>query len=565
VKTPLVLLLGLSGCASSVAAWDPQHPTPQGPPPPALRSPAALERVTTARPRFTWRLPPGESSVIVEVCRDRGCKRVVVRHEIHGRESWTPDGDLPSGPAYWRAFGKSGELVGEQPSEARALAIDTNVSWSGAHVEVIVPASNSDYGKRLVPKLDAAAELYAKILNIRLPPGTVPLLFYGSDEAYLLSHGRSAPIAHEAGFASEQARDSQGQYIVSARSSAVHVKFGVQDGIDDDPDASGLLEEVALHELAHAVQFTGVFHYHDLPAWWVEGLSELLASRAKRDIFGVPFERQFSLARRARLVERLHATHKMVPLTDLLTFESTRPHSSDPETVAALYGESFCLLHFLDVEQPEAFGRLMQSVANMSSLHGSTTQLRQLTGDLSAFESRWLTALAKEPLAQWNSGSDRVELRTTADELVLAAPAGEIGPAVYVGPTVGAAPAPTSGERVEATVDVHAGDALSACLWLRGGGGNYAACIYAKGSARLIHLEKKSQILAQAKFLPLQLGPGTPHRLSLELGHERWTLRLDDVEVLSAAAPAASVSAWGVAADNGRSHYRDVHLAKSTP
>ena len=558
LKKLLPFVLALHACARPLPGWDAQHPTPQGPPPPELRAPDDKERLTTPRPHFSWRLPPGETAGVLELCRDPECKRVLVRHEA--RDGWTPDVDLPSGPAFWRVFGKSGDLVGKEATPARPIAIDTTITWTGKHVEGVFPRSNSEYGKRLVPKLDAAVELYAKILKVPLPSGTTLVLFYGSDEAYLYSHGRGAPIDHEAGFASEQRRDSSGQYIVGAPPTAVHVKFGVHDGFDDDPEANGFVEEVALHELAHAVQFTGVFHYHDLPAWWVEGLSDLLASRALRDIFGVPYARQFSLASRSRNVMYLHEKHKLVPLDELFTFESTRPHSADPVTVAALYAESYCLLHFLDVEQPEAFGRLMQSVANMQSLHGSTTQLRQLTGDLGAFEQRWLAALAQEPLLPWAATSERVELRVAGNELVVTASPQQFNTVRYVGPTVAPPVPPAVGDQLEATLDVHAGDEPGSCLFVHGVNGSYVACVGNSGNARLFRLMRHSEVVAQAKMQKGLIVPGTAHRLSLALGADHWILRLDDSDVLDARPPTGGVDAWGVSAFDGRSHYRDVQL-----
>jgi hypothetical protein len=555
-----VLLFVAEGCAAAVA-WDPQHPTPQGPPSPALKSPAASDRVTNSRPHFSWRLPAGEKSAVVEVCRDAACNRVVAKGEA-ARE-WTPDQDLPSGMVYWRAFGKDGDLVGKQASETRPLAVDTSVSWTGKHVEVIVPLSASRFGEQLAPRLDRAVELYAKVLGVAVPPASIPVLFYTTDEAYERAHARSAPIAHEAGFAFFPRQDSSGAPIVGGPRLGCHVKFGAQDGIGDDPDATGVIEEVALHELAHAVEFLAVPRYMDLPAWWTEGLSDLLACRAMREILGVPLERQRLLSSRVRLVDALARSGKLVPLTELVNFESGKPHTLDPVRMFALYAESFYLLHFLEAEQPERFAATLRAVANMTALRGATSQLRDLTGDLDSFQKRWLAAVGGEHLASWQPLSERSDVRTTPAELVLNAPPGIIGAAAYSGPSVTLASSPRVGDAIEAVVDVHAGDEPVGCLLVAGARANYVACANNR-NARLLRLRvPQSDTLASANIPAGAMATGTQHKLALEIGAERWTLRLDDEVVLEAAPPREELRAWGVAAVSGRSHYRGAHLRKA--
>ncbi|HEX4457951.1 MAG TPA: hypothetical protein VIA18_08265, partial [Polyangia bacterium] len=214
------------------------------------------------------------------------------------------------------------------------------------------------------------------------------------------------------------------------------------------------------------------------------------------------------------------------------------------------------------IEQPEAFARLMHSVANMQSVHGSTVQLRQLTGDLGAFEQRWLTALANEKLLPWAATSDRVDLRVAGNALSVTASPKQYNVVRYVGPTVAPPAPPAFDDKLEATLDVHAGDEPRSCLFVHGVNGNYIACVNNGGHARILRLMQHSQILAQGNIAKGLLAPGAQHRLSLELGLEHWILRLDDAVVLDAKPPTIGIDAWGVAAYDGRSHYRDVQLVK---
>src|SRR6185312_6037571 len=66
-KHTRLLLLGLlaGGCAHA-PAWDPQHPTAEGPPAPRLGSPSADDHVTAARPTFSWHLPAGVAAGVLE-------------------------------------------------------------------------------------------------------------------------------------------------------------------------------------------------------------------------------------------------------------------------------------------------------------------------------------------------------------------------------------------------------------------------------------------------------------------------------------------------------------------
>lgn len=137
--------------------------------------------------------------------------------------------------------------------------------------------------------------------------------------------------------------------------------------------------------------------------------------------------------------------------------------------------------------------------------------------------------------------------------------AGHFGIALYAGPSVVPPPPPLAGARIEATVDIREHDEPLGCLFAANEQARYVVCVDNDGHAHLTQLGSPHAIrLARGIFRAGRLAPSA-HQLTLELG-AKWTMRIDDVRVFELRAPTATLSRWGVAGWDGRSHYRGAHL-----
>ena len=78
--------------------------------PPQPVSPPSVSWVNGSRPHFTWRLPPGATGAILEICPSRGCVTNVQTYEALG-ELDPPD--LAPGVWYWRLRSKTADSIGK--------------------------------------------------------------------------------------------------------------------------------------------------------------------------------------------------------------------------------------------------------------------------------------------------------------------------------------------------------------------------------------------------------------------------------------------------------------------
>ena len=507
--------------------------------------------MTAARPTFSWHLPAGVAAGVLELCRDRACARPFL--ERGAAVSFTPSADLPSGMIYWRVRGKSGGLVGK-PSAIRALAVDTTVTWSGRYVDVVVPASDSAFGQRLVPLLDRAVDEYVQYLGVSAPSQKVPIFFYVTDAAYLQAR-RDVPPKHEAGFTLMPASVWDRRHPLGC-----HIRYGTR-LTSDDAATTGDVESIVLHELAHAVAFEAMPLYQQLPAWWIEGMSDLLSSKAMADIWHVPLERQPLMSERLRFAVR----EKSIPLDELLSLEhGTISAVADPEHVGMVYAEGFALLQYLDSpshpDRQRAFREVVKSIASLSKLTSATKQLKELVHDLKKFEFEWRTALAETTIFPWMS---EAQLRVSPAEVEVGAWPAHLAIAYFGGATAAEPGRLAPGDRVEALVDVHAGDEPSGCLVVSTADrARYGFCANDRGKARLVRLGEPTQKVATGTVPSGLFAPGARARLSLELRADRWIGSVDGNVAIDVAAPAAAAM-WGVAADSGHAHFLGAHVTRA--
>jgi hypothetical protein len=86
-----------------------ESPAPVGPSV-RLVGPLSTSTVTSARPTFRWKLPSGADGAQVDLCRDRGCTRIVASFTVTGSSGRPPDA-LSPGVYYWRAHAVSAGRV----------------------------------------------------------------------------------------------------------------------------------------------------------------------------------------------------------------------------------------------------------------------------------------------------------------------------------------------------------------------------------------------------------------------------------------------------------------------
>ncbi len=70
-------------------------------PAPRLLAPSPTRVALGARPTLRWTHPTDVSAVLVEVCGDRACRRVLASESVRGT-SWRVPSALPRGTSYWR-------------------------------------------------------------------------------------------------------------------------------------------------------------------------------------------------------------------------------------------------------------------------------------------------------------------------------------------------------------------------------------------------------------------------------------------------------------------------------
>jgi hypothetical protein len=102
-------------------------------PAPRLIAPLSTARVTRMNPTLHWELAAGTDGARIEICKERDCSTILATFDATGINGTVPM-DLPAGVAYWRAYGKSGDLIGCTPTPVweffinrRSAPVDT--SW----------------------------------------------------------------------------------------------------------------------------------------------------------------------------------------------------------------------------------------------------------------------------------------------------------------------------------------------------------------------------------------------------------------------------------------------------
>lgn len=420
----------LLGCAG--ARWDPAHPTPGGPPPPELLSPAPGETFNEARPIFRFRLPRGVDGARLTIAHSSLCGDVVMNLEARGGEV-APARDLPSG-TYWICIRSSaGERTGRS-APSRRFAVNLKVVSVGKHVDVIVPREQKEIADRLAALGDRAIERYAEILGVPVPEYKCRVYFY-------LTKTTIDEIAM--------------QWIHGKPETPAYTNWQIGSHILwwqrlDRPvaDALGDTEHTVLHELAHSFGGKQLLLYGDHPRWLVEGMAEILPDMAFERAGGeLPPENV------ARLYElrKSRDERRLIPLAELLEIERNKPFN-DKKRMGLFYLEVYSLMHYLDTQKHDRFRAFLREVAGMRGFLGTwriNRAFRRAFGEPAALEKAWLDAAASEKLAPW--WSRKGEVRRLADgALVLdTAPGG----AALVSWEAGAVEA---GARVEVDVEADA-------------------------------------------------------------------------------------------------------------
>ncbi len=128
-------------------------PSPQVPsavPPPRLVSPSSGTTMTTKSPRLAWHLPQGANGARVELCADRACAQVLTAFDAVGENAVVPVA-LPSGPVFWRAVGRDGNVVGVAASSTWELIIPKVTTAGDAHLGATLDVDGDGYADLAVP------------------------------------------------------------------------------------------------------------------------------------------------------------------------------------------------------------------------------------------------------------------------------------------------------------------------------------------------------------------------------------------------------------------------------
>jgi hypothetical protein len=123
---------------------------------PRLLAPLSSAGVTSRRPTLRWLLAEGSDGAHVQICRDRACQDVA--YERDASDSLRVDGDLEAGVYFWRAFGESGNVTGDEGSPTWQFTVphlgaSLDTSWGttldangDGFADVIIGAPDSGTG-----------------------------------------------------------------------------------------------------------------------------------------------------------------------------------------------------------------------------------------------------------------------------------------------------------------------------------------------------------------------------------------------------------------------------------
>ena len=125
---------GASIWAAACGARTPLQSSNVGGPTVRLVAPLSTSTVTSSRPTLRWALPAGAEGARIDLCRDRGCSRVVTSFTAAG-DSGRPPNPLSPGLYFWRAHAVveggvtdgAAAVVWELCVRPRSTAVDT--SW----------------------------------------------------------------------------------------------------------------------------------------------------------------------------------------------------------------------------------------------------------------------------------------------------------------------------------------------------------------------------------------------------------------------------------------------------
>lgn len=112
-------------------------------------SPAALSFSTSRLPSFRWEHAAGADGARIEICRDRGCDRVLASFDAHGVAA-APPRDLPSGLVFWRLRGLSGGVVGTEASAPWELVVPPRSAPVATAWGAMLDANGDGFGDLVV-------------------------------------------------------------------------------------------------------------------------------------------------------------------------------------------------------------------------------------------------------------------------------------------------------------------------------------------------------------------------------------------------------------------------------
>ncbi|MBI5518111.1 MAG: FG-GAP repeat protein [Deltaproteobacteria bacterium] len=142
-------------------------------PPPRLTRPVSGTLVTSRRPTFRWERGSATESVVLEICRDRGCGTIAATIEADGNFV-TPSADLPAGVLFWRGRGRNRGSTGRTSSAVWEFRVPARSAAANNVWGNFVDVNGDGYTDLLVGARDAAgAFVYAGSMGAGL--GTVAL------------------------------------------------------------------------------------------------------------------------------------------------------------------------------------------------------------------------------------------------------------------------------------------------------------------------------------------------------------------------------------------------------
>jgi hypothetical protein len=442
---------------------------------------------------------------------------------------------------------------------ASARAADM-VEVKGRRISVFAPGEERAAAKRIADMGDAQIARMAEDLGLALPATRFKIFLYATEEEYAAAEEPRTHGVFRKNLAFTYARDAE-----------VHMVFQPRPGRGGEGgDAPGMLEALAMHELAHALQYKTVASYDEQPAWLSEGVADLMSERAlaggDRSLIGtVPWYADFY-----HDVGEAIDIGTFVPLERLL---AEGVQVDDDQDRQVRYGTSYALVRLLDDPSSDerrarfrAFLREVsqyrpgEDVANrvnvrFRELFGTPVKGGEGVASLIRLERDLVASVKRAELFPWQTLYK--DVRATSDGWIImdSFPRSSAVALSSAPPLAGRAVI-----RAKVVIADGPGRQADIIFGYRARNDFYKLAFGSEGFVSLLRFDGEWRRIAQATVAPELLAPGAPHDLEVAIDVARLAAKVDGRPVFKFTIRDRTFGAgrFGIGAYDGRALFRDV-------